>query len=184
MAEQMKTKLLTMILFLLPSICLASSALLPEAYGQIVEDNDTGTTLTVATAGTWYPWISAEAGEGTGSVGGDLVTTTTGNPSSVITGSRGEGAYRVNYHISLDGPGSAVVEVAVFKNGTKMNNTQTHIKIDTAGRAEFTLSASSVTQTNANTTFDLRLTSDSNADDLTIYHAYLGIQRIGPKFTP
>jgi hypothetical protein len=37
------------------------------SYGQLVESTEVGTTLTIATAGDWIPWISSAPGNGTGS---------------------------------------------------------------------------------------------------------------------
>ena len=31
------------------------------AYGQLNEDNATGSTITVTTGGTYYPWVTAQA---------------------------------------------------------------------------------------------------------------------------
>jgi hypothetical protein len=36
------------------------------SYGQLVESTEVGTTLTIATAGDWIPWISSAPGNGTG----------------------------------------------------------------------------------------------------------------------
>ena len=150
------------------------------SYGQLVENTEAGTTLTITTAGSWYPWISSATGNGTGSSNGTTITTSTGNPSSITVGANGAGAYSVGYHVSFDAPGGALVEAALYKNGSRMVNTQTHAKMDTAGKTEMTLSAKSTTQAAIGDVFTLRLSSDSNADDITLFHVYMGILRFAP----
>jgi hypothetical protein len=148
------------------------------SFGKIFEENETGSTITVATAGTYYPWITAEAGSGTGSTGGDTITTSVGNPSSITIEGGGVGYYKIDWHAGVDAEGGAIVHGAIFKNGSRILPTTNHIESEAAGKINFALSGGSIVYLEDGDVLTLQFTSDTNGDDVNIFHASLTAFRI------
>jgi hypothetical protein len=148
------------------------------SFGKIFEENETGSTITVTTAGTYYPWITAEAGAGTGSTGGDTITTSVGNPSSITVEGGGVGYYKIDWHAGVDAEGGAIVHGAIFKNGSRILPTTDHIESEAAGKINFALSGGSIVYLEDGDVLTLQFTSDANGDDVNIFHASLTAFRI------
>jgi hypothetical protein len=153
-----------------------SGMLREPCYGKIFEENESGSAITVATAGTYYPWITAETGPGTGSKG--CITTSTGDPSSLTIATGGAGGYLIMWHAGVDIEGGAIAHGAIFKNGSRILPTTNHVQSDSAGKLNLAMSGSTMTQLVAGDVLTLQFTSDSNSDDVDIFHASLTAIRI------
>lgn len=149
--------------------------LLPS-YGEMFENIPAGVTVTVTTAGTYYGWISA----GAGVLAPDSPVAFTGDATAdrLTVGAEGEGIYQVTARVNAKGPNSANVTFAIHKNGTIQNNLKAYVEFDaTAKVAQFLISGFiSLEDTDY---IDLRVTSSTNADVITIYQASVLLQRIG-----
>jgi hypothetical protein len=148
---------------------------LVASYGFLYEDNDSGSTITVTTAGTYYGWTTATEGEvaGAGYVTSDVAD---GTADHLTIGANGAGIYHVSFSVSFGGTGGAVVEVAIFVNGA-----ETSVEfLRTLGVAGDTGSAGAVgiLDLSASDEVSVRFTSDDNGDDVDVYRCQLLIHRI------
>jgi len=168
-------RILFLVLFLTSSLS-AQNILTPACFGKIYEDNDSGSTITITAAGTYYPWITAEAGPGTGSKG--CITTSTGDPSSLTIAEGGAGGYLVMWHAGIDIEGNAIAHGAIFKNGDRILPTTNHVESGAAGKLDFAISGATMVQLVAGDVLTLRFTSDTNADVVDVFHASLLAIRI------
>jgi hypothetical protein len=151
-----------------------ATANLGTAYGSMYEDNDSGSSITVTTAGTFYGWTTATTGE----VDGTHVTFTgdaTADRMTVATS--GIGKYLVNAQISFGGTLSATVQCSIFKDGTELPNCSFTRKLGTGGDVGSASITGFVDVTSAGY-LDLRFTSDGNGDSVDIYKCSLNIHRI------
>ena len=148
------------------------------SFGKIFEENEAGSTITVVTAGTYYPWITSETGMGTGSTGGDTITTSTGNPSSITIETKGEGFYFVAWHAGLEIEANSTVEGAVFKDTSRVLPLSNHIESTAGTTSSKPISASSIVYLIDGEVLTLQFTSDTDGDDVIVTHAALNAFRL------
>ena len=141
--------------------------------GTLSEDT-AGTTITVATAGTYYPWVSATAGPLVGGMTADvadaagdhLIVPTAGTYLVLIDGAYTAGNNDVTEcRVALSGTGSAVV---------RWERTMG------AAAAVGSASASGLIAATSAQEFRLECTSNTNADELSLRNVQLTAMRVGP----
>ena len=148
------------------------------SFGKIFQYDDTGIVLVVTTSGTYQPWITSEAGPGTGSTGGSTITTSTGNPSTITIGANGAGYYQVQWHAGISMEKNAQVECAIFKNGVEIDPTCNHVQSAEATKYNLAFIGSTLTALEVGDVLDLRFDSSDDGDEITLYHVSLSIFRI------
>lgn len=143
------------------------------SYADLYEDSG-GTVIDVASAGTYYQWVSTTVGTETGANLADADVTS----DNITIGKYGGGVYYINVVISFEGENNAVVHCGVHLGGVKQDN----LSFNRNMAANSTVGSASVggllTLANTNVV-DLRCTSDTNGDDVTVYHANLSVVRVG-----
>lgn len=152
----------------------ASGPVVASSYGGMYEAGAT-TVIDVASAGTYYPWVSATAGvvSGTG-----YVTFTDGTPDSLTIGANGAGVYLVNVALSYSGTANSTAICKVYKEGVAQNNCTLKRKLGTGGDVGNT-GLTCLLSLAASDDIALYCTADSNGDDVTVQEANLTITRVG-----
>ncbi len=141
------------------------------SYGELYEDNDTGSGITITTAGTYYQWVTTTVGEtsGAGYVVGSAAT------DNLTIGVNGGGKYLMNYSVSFENTNNRTTIFTIAINGTTQAASKSESISD--GDAENFSGTGIYTLANGDTV-DLRATSNNNGDVVTIYRANLSITRI------
>ena len=145
-------------------------------YGELYIDAGS-TVTTVTTAGTFYKITGYSVGLSSG-------TTPASGASSNITIATGTtysnaGVYNVSYSASFTGTANAVVQIAVFVNGTRQPKVNLTRKISAGGDVG-RAACSGLLSLAEGDVIDVRVTSDSNGDAITVVSSNLNITRTAP----
>lgn len=146
----------------------------PSVYGSLYEDNETGSAVTVTTAGTYYGWVTATAD------GFNMMTLDVGSATAdkMTVDAGGNGVFLVQFSISFYNTNNNVLtHFAVFKNGTRTANIIAEAE-PTNANAEQNISASGIISLAVGDYIDLRVTADNNGEVITIKHCSLTATRI------
>lgn len=148
--------------------------LVQAAYGSLYENNDTGSTITTTTAGTYYGWVTATAG------GNNLTTLDTANATAdrITVDTGGGGVFFVAFSASFYNANNNVqTHIAVFKNGVIAPNlvgettpVNANYEQNVPGNGILTLAAGDY--------IDLRITTNNNGEVVTLKHVSLTLHRI------
>lgn len=143
------------------------------AAGSIMEHGSPGNTITVTTAGTYYPWTSGHVDILVGGMAADIDDAIADH----LTVPRNS-AYLVVVSSSFAATGGAVVECDLFFNGV-LSDFGFIRKMGTGGLADIgVVSSSGVTQLAPLTEISYRCTSDDNGDQVVIYHLHVSALEI------
>jgi len=146
----------------------------PPSFGELYEDNDpTGSSITVTTAGTYYQWVTTTVGESAGS--GLVVASATTDDLTV--GASGAGKYLVVWSATISANTNATVHGAAHVGGSISSKSKSGVHGGNAGDRTH-LGSSCIATLAASDAVDLRFTSDTNGDVVVVYHANLSIHRI------
>jgi hypothetical protein len=141
------------------------------AYGELYEDSTPGTDITVVTNGTYYQWVSS-------TVGSFTLTTPSAAGDNITADAGGGGTYQASFSIAYSTVGNdKVAHWAVFKNGVKQDNISCETKTKSATITHS--SSSGFISLVATDGVDLRVTSDTDGEVITVNHANLNIVRVG-----
>lgn len=144
------------------------------AYGELWESNDSGSSISIASAGTFYRWTTTTVGvlKGAPLVLGDAAT-------DVLTiGPNGGGVYTVNGTAVFDGGNNIDFAWAVHANGAILNNIRTASAVPSGSAERATCSASGLAVLNPGDTVDWRVTASSGGSTCVLYRANLNIVRV------
>jgi hypothetical protein len=142
-------------------------------YGELYENaGSPGTTITVTTAGTYYGWVSATAGD-SNNITSDVADATADHLTIATAGT-----YYISIHVSFSGTATAVVECALFVNGTENEHIEIYRKLGTAGDVG-SASAGGIEVLSASDELSVRCTSDGNNDDIDVWSMNLAVMGIG-----
>jgi len=141
--------------------------------GTLSEDH-TGSTITVATAGTYYPWITATAGPMTGGMTAD-VTDASGDHLTVPK----TGAYLVLTSGSYTGGNDDQSRCRVALSGTGSVVVVWERTMSPAARIGAASAQGLVTAT-VGQEFRIECTSNTNGDALVLHNTQLTAMRVGP----
>lgn len=143
-----------------------------SSYGELYEDNDSGTDLVLGTAGQWYKWITSAAGE---SAGSDFVEQDTVNDKLII-GHQGAGTYMLHAFFAGSISSAAILSMAVYKNGTRLGQFETH---DQKGSGQsLDLGVSGLIPLTEDDELDLRFKSNQTNVTVTINKISLALGRV------
>jgi hypothetical protein len=142
-------------------------------YGEVYEDNPAGTTIDIASAGTFYPMPSGYIGEEAGAPYVTVVTTS----GSLLIGNDGAGLYQVHASLSYGGTVDILSEAAIHVNGAIQHNCHIKRKLSAAGDVG-SITITGLIRLVDGDVVDIRFTSDTNGDDIDLNHANLNIHRI------
>jgi hypothetical protein len=144
---------------LLAGPALAGSALRPEIYGAIYEDDDNPVTIALTTAGTYYQWTAATVGLCAGLVGST-------DDDSLTVPTNGAGVYLVSFSACFTGSTNTVFTFRVFHTPSGQAKAETHIaQRDRFGTANdlVSLSASGLLRLAAGDKLTLWVTASANS---------------------
>ena len=142
------------------------------AYGNLYEDS-VGTVITVTTAGTYYKWVSGDAGDSRG------VTLSAGGSTNNMTIKSGyAGEYGVSFACSYEASATDTVHWGIFKNGVKLEQASSQTKISNAN-SQLNVDGLGLVSLSAGDVIDLRVTSSTNGTTITVNHVSLAIWKIG-----
>ena len=140
-------------------------------YGNLFEDS-AGTDIILASAGTFYQWVSSTVGATSG------VDYIVGSASSdnLTVGVSGAGVYIISVSVSFSGSNNSGIHGAAFLNGAEMGGIEFHRKLGGADIGNGC--ALGLLILDAGDVIDLRFKSDTNTTTITVEHVHLTIIRI------
>ena len=139
-------------------------------FGGLYEDNATS-VITITTGDTYYGWVSALEGITVG-VGVDLSNATADQLKIMESG-----YYYVSFSMSGSGSKAEVIHAAAFKNGVKLVNCAAQSNIADNGSSE-TLASDGFVYCFAGDYIDLRVTTTTSAETITVNHASLTVRKV------
>ena len=147
--------------------------LLTVPHGEMYEDNGSGSTITVTTAGTYYGWQTATAGEVAG------VTTDVADAASdhFIIGTGMGGAFSISFSMSYSAPNNAVT--SCFLHDSAVITPIGFRRTMGAAAAIGSASANGIYAAAAADELNIRCTSDTNSDAIVVYNVGFVIHRVG-----
>ena len=148
--------------------------LVPSAYGSMYEDNLTGSTITLTTAGSFYGWTTA--------------TTTTSNLVQYINNaiadrltvlSGGDGDYLVNVNgVTAFGNANRVYTIAIYKNNGIVSTMKQYLRSSSTS-TWLSINITDVLVGLIATDFiDIRFSSASNGDSVILHSLNAVMTRI------
>ncbi len=144
-----------------------------DAYGELFEVNEAGTTINIPVAGTFARWVTAGAGLAGPT---DLVEVDAANNQLVI-GARGAGVYEAIIGISLAGNVNSLKEGAIFIDGVRQQKIEFNRQIGAAMDQGF-VGVVGLGSLVAGQTVDLRFTADGNGDTVILHHVTMFIHAL------
>jgi len=143
-----------------------------STYGALYEDNESGTSLTLTTADSYYQWVSSEDCE---SSGVDYVVTST-TDDNIVIGINGEGIYFVSIEATLSGSNNSLIHGTLHINNVASEEILFHLKL--SGNDHKSGSDSGLVKLSSGDDLDLRFSSDTSSTTLNIHHINLTIFRV------
>ncbi len=142
----------------------------PSAYGEMVEDNATGSPINTTT----NLWDSASVGivDGNGII--TYLDTTNGDELSVNTG--GTGTYQIHFSCTFTNAGGNVTEAGVHVNGAEVDKLEDSHAGDSAEHRD--LRGAGLLDLTAGDLITLHVVSSAPTDIVTVYHCHLIINRL------
>ena len=144
-----------------------------DAYGELFEINEAGTTVNIPVAGNFVKWVTASAGLGGPA---DLVDVDAANNQLVI-GANGAGVYEVIISTSMEGSNNSLKEGAVFLNGVRQQKLEFNRHIGN-NVDEGAAGISGLFALAAGDIVDLRFTADGNGDTVVLFHVNIYIHAL------
>jgi len=142
----------------------------PIGYGGIDEVSSAGTTITLTTSGTFYPWISSAAVQREGmSYGHDPINGDYLSPDAT-------GVWAADFQLAFGGSANTTYTVAVFVNGV-LTRCSTMRRLGTGGDVG-SCSAKEPLALTAGLRVTLRISAGANAKAVQIFRAQLNLARL------
>jgi hypothetical protein len=142
-------------------------------YGELYDDNDGGSLITITNAGTFYALPSGYLGQETG----DPYVTVIAESGQIRIGSEGAGLYKATCALSYGGTVDILSEAAIHVNDNIYHNLHIKRKLSATGDVG-SVSLAGLLRLAENDIVDVRFTSDTNGDIINLNHANLSIYRI------
>ena len=143
---------------------------IPSAYANLYEDG-AGSNITIATAGTYYKWVTSTAGLyllNTLSTANDNITVDTG----------GGGVYSVSFHASVATDHNLrLAHWAVFVDGVKQPQISSEAYTTSAAQ-QLLISTTGLVTLASGQVVDLRVSGDHDGEVVTVYHAGISMNRV------
>ncbi len=143
-----------------------------DAYGELFEINEAGTTINIPVAGIFVKWVTTAAGLGGPT---DLVQVDAANNQLVI-GANGAGVYRAASGASISGNANSLKEGAVHLNGVRQQKIEFNRGIGGASDQGYFGIPPGYLVLVAGDIIDLRFTADANGDTVVLHHVILSIE--------
>jgi len=144
-----------------------------DAYGELFEINEAGTTINIPVAGNFVKWVTAAAGLAGPT---DLVQVDVANDQFVI-GAHGGGVYECVISTSMEGNANSLKEGAVFLNGVRQQKLEFNRHIG-AAIDEGAAGISGLFALVPGDVIDLRFTADGNGDTVVLFHVNIFIHAL------
>lgn len=144
-----------------------------DAYGELFEISEAGTTINIPVAGTFVKWTTSSAGLAGPS---DLVQVDVANDQFVI-GANGAGVYEVKVAVSLQGNTNSLKEGSVHVNGVRQQKLEVNRHIGASVDAG-SAGISGLLTLAVGDIIDLRFTADGNGDTVELFHVDIYIHAL------
>lgn len=141
-------------------------------YAAMRQHNDSGDTLSLPVAGTYYKWATSD----TGKVGN--YWTYSGANDNLTAGSGAAGTYMIAFSASFDGSNTQTVEGALHINNTLSNDVHAHRGLGTSSPTGSMSSGPFPVDIAEGDVIDLRFTSSATSASIDIYTVQFSITRI------
>ena len=149
----------------------AGGAVAPPAYGDMVEDNLSGSEI--SNAATYKGWITASAGIFDGN--GLITFLSNGTADRLVVGTGGAGDYMTSFDASFTNSGGKNTTGSVFVNDVMDDGLMAEVEGD-SGKKRILAKTGYLTLADDDYV-DLRFISESN-DDITIYQTEMTLHRL------
>ena len=144
---------------------------MPSAYGQLYEETPGGTNINIATGGTFVQWVSSTAGLS------NLVTLSTANDDITIDAGAG-GTYLIVFQVSFTGSTNEIFHWSAFVEGAEVIRAASERRLG-PGLDQGSVSGLGIVALVPTDVVDLRVTSTTNTESVTVDHVQLVVARIG-----
>lgn len=145
-----------------------------SVYAELYEDTAGGTVITVTTAATYYGWTTGNKGLVSGRMFQDTANATA---DRLQVQGQGKGVYRLSAVVTAKGVNNGLTNMAVHKNSALQTNLKAYVEFGAAAVAT-TYTVQGLIELSDGEYIDLRFTSNTNADTITLYTANLTLVRI------
>lgn len=136
-----------------------------DAFGELFEINEAGTTINIPTAGAFVKWVTASAGL---SGPDDLVCVDAAN-NQIVIGANGGGVYQIHIGVSMSGNVNSLKEGAAFVNNVRQQKIEFNRKIG-ASMDQGYVGIIGLVDLAVADVVDLRFTADGNGDTVIVHH--------------
>jgi len=140
------------------------------AFGGIYED-DGSSAITITVGSTYYGWVSAVQGS-LMNMGVDLANATADQLQIKVPG-----YYKIGFYMSAACLKAELVHASVFKNGVKLKNACGQVSVPANGSSVM-VSGSGLVYLNFGDYVDLRVTTITGGETITVNHANLNLVKI------
>lgn len=136
-------------------------------------ENGVGSTINIPTAGDYHKWVTSSIGQETGANFADANSDT----DTIVIGEYGAGIYYSGISASFEGEQNAEIRCGVFVDGARQDSLSFRRFMFGPAKSGSASAVGLLSLVNGNV-LDVRCTSDTNGDDIVIYHMDLAIARI------
>ncbi len=144
-----------------------------DAFGELFEINEAGTTINIPVAGNFVKWVTASAGLAGPT---DLVQVDAPNNQFVI-GANGGGVYQAIVGVTMAGNVNSLKEAAIHVNGVRQQKIEANRQIGAAMDQGF-FAPVGLGQLVPGDVVDFRFTADGNGDTVIIEHVVFMIHAL------
>ncbi len=144
-----------------------------NSEGEMYEDNASGSSITITTAGNFYQWVTTTGGINTGS--GYVVHSA--STDDLVIGSKGEGNYDCSFSGSFSGSINSIVKGAIFVNEVEQTNIKFTRTLPVGVSVNGSFGAKGKIAVSDGDAITARFTSDSNGDTVLIIECNVSITR-------
>ena len=148
---------------------------LKEVGGSMYEYNNTGTAITIGTAGNFVGWVSATAGDLDSN--GIITFESNATADRLVVGIGGAGLYHIEASVSWSGSASSEVDAVIHLNGSPRNDLRLRRKLGVGGDVGNAGLGTTIELAEGDYV-DLRFTSDGNGDTVNVITGSVRLGRI------
>lgn len=135
------------------------------AYGELYEDNASGTTINITDADTYYPWVSTTVGESR-----NMTLSASTDDITIVH----DGVYLITAQVSYAGSNTTIYTWAVHKDGSALTGFKVQRTIGT-GTDIGSASLSGIVSLDADEVLNLEVLANGTTKVATVYYAQLNV---------
>lgn len=147
------------------------------SYADVYLNSESGTSINLDSAGTYYDWTSSSVGVESG-----FPYATGGTVGAIGSGSHGAGDYRVSWHASVRagnfGTQSATIDVRPSVSAVALGACQNDATLAANQTSRTALAGSCFVSLVAGDVITLAFSSNANSSVLSLHHVNLNVERL------